>query len=158
MVANSIGLNNMNIDVVAGLHALLPNQPIIHNAVVTPTQDAATPLAQGAIVALSDDVNMDDCVVVKQAAVTDTPFGVVAYANIQTGYAANDRVSVYPAGSYVYLPAGTAGITRGAKLQFNADNQVVATSTADNGYIGVALTQSAVTGDLIVVRIEPGMA
>lgn len=156
MVANSIGLTNRGIYPVAGMAALLPNQPILHGVVVSPAETAK--LQPGTVVALADDANLDDMIVVKQAEVTDTPLGVVAYSAIKSGFVADDRISVFPVNSYVYMPAGAADINRGAKLQFNADNQVVATATAGNGYVGIAMTQPGVAGDLIVVQIAPGLA
>lgn len=156
MVANSIGLTNMGISPVAGQAAFLPNQPQLHNVVVANAE--TTTLKAGAVVALSADTDNADLIVVKQAEVTDTPLGVVAYNPIKSGFVADDRISVFPVNSYVYLPAGAASIARGAKLQFNADNQVVATTTSGNGYIGVALTPATVTGDLIAVQIAPSLA
>lgn len=153
MVANSISLTNRGILPAAGQTALLPNQPIIHGAVVAPTQ--ATALVPGDIVKLSTAANFDDNVVVEQAAAADTPCGVVAYGAIKTGYKANDRVSVFPVGSFVYLPTGAASIARGTELGFNEQNKVVE-ATAGNGVIGIAWSEGVVEGDLIIVQIKPG--
>lgn len=153
MVANTISLTNRNITPIAGQAALLPNQPIIHGAIVAPT--ATTALVPGDIVKLSTAANLADNVVVEQAAATDTPVGVVVYNAIKSSFAANERVSVFPTGAFVYLPSGEATIARGAKVGFNENNQVVA-ATAGNGVIGIAWTESTVTGDLIVVQIQPG--
>lgn len=154
MVANGIGLTNRYLTPVKGQAAFLPNQPILHNCVVTPT--AETALEPGDVVTFADDANMDDVIVVKQAAETDEPLGVVVYNALKSGFAANDKISVFPDNSYVYMEAGAADITRGAKLGFNADNQVV-TATAGNGVIGKACTVPGVTGDLIVVQVKPSM-
>lgn len=153
MVANTISLTNRAITPVAGQAALLPNQPIIHGAIVSPEATAA--LVPGDIVKLSTAANYADNVVVEQAAATDTPCGVVVYNAIKSSFAAGERVSVFPAGSFVYLPSGEATIARGAKLGFNENNQVVA-ATAGNGVIGIAWTESTVTGDLVIVQIQPG--
>lgn len=155
MVANTISLTNRAITPVAGQAALLPNQPIIHGAIVAP--EAATALVPGDIVKLSTAANYADNVVVEQAAVTDTPCGVVVYNAIKSSFAAGERISVFPAGSFVYLPAGAASIARGTELGFNANNQVVA-ATSGNGVIGVAWSEGTVEGDLIIVRIQPGKA
>lgn len=152
MVANSISLTNRSITPVAGQAALLPNQPIIHGAVVS--SEATTALTPGDIVKLSTVANYADNVVVEQAAATDTPCGVVVYNAIKSSFGARDRVSIFPAGSFVYLPAGAASIARGTKLGFNENNQVV-TATAGNGVIGVAWSEGTVEGDLIIVRIQP---
>lgn len=155
MVANSISLTNRGIMPKAGQAALLPNQPIIHGCLVSPAANAA--LVPGAVVALADDANLDDTIVVKQAAVADTPCGVVVYNAIKSAFAANERVSVFPVGSFVYMTAGAAGIKRGTKLQFTAENKVVGTSTAEQGYVGIAWTEAALEGDLIVVQIQPSV-
>ena len=145
----AIELTNRGIGKVAGMAALLPNQPIFHNCRVV----GDTALKVGDIVALGTGGNKD-VPAVKKAAVTDMPLGVVAYGCIKTGYATTDIVSVFPDNACVYLPAKNANITRGAKLQFDADGKVAATTTASNGYIGIALTEPVAADDLIVVQIK----
>lgn len=152
MVANSISLTNRSITPVAGQAALLPNQPIIHGAIVSPEATAA--LVPGDIVKLSTTTSYADNVVVEQAGTSDLPCGVVVYNAIKSSFAAGERVSVFPVGSFVYLPSGEATIARGAQVGFNESNQVV-TAASGNGVIGIAWTASAVTGDLIVVQIQP---
>lgn len=156
-MTNGISLTNRRITAVKGQAAYLPNQPIIHNCIVDPTQTAGTYLSPGDIVALQPAATLKGLTVVKKAAVTDTPCGVVVFNSIKSGFEANDKVSIFPVNSFVYLPAGAATITLGAKLQFNATGQVVATTTASNGYIGIAWTAPSAVGDLIVVQIVPGM-
>lgn len=155
MVANSISLTNRGIMPKAGQSALLPNQPIIHGCLVSP--EAETALVPGAIVALADDANLADTIVVKQAGVKDIPCGVVVYNAIKSAFVANERVSVFPVGSFVYMTAGSASIARGTKLQFTAENKVVGTATAEQGYVGIAWTEGVLEGDLIVVQIQPGV-
>lgn len=155
MVANSISLTNRGIMPRAGQAALLPNQPIIHGCLVSPT--AVSALVPGAVVALADDENLDDTIVIKQADVKDTPCGVVVYNAIKSAFVANDRVSVFPVGSFVYMTAGAANIKRGTKLQFTAENKVVGTATAEQGYVGIAWTSAALEGDLIIVQIQPSV-
>lgn len=146
----AIGLTNRTIGCYAGQAALLPNQPILHNCHIA----ADNTLKCGDIVAYATQAGLENLVVVKKAAVTDMPVGVVVYNAIKTGFAAGEMVSVFPDNSYVYLPAGAANITRGAKLQFNANGQVLATTTSTNGYIGVAVTEPTAVNDLIVVQIK----
>lgn len=150
----TISLTNQNITPFAGQAAYLPNQPILQNCIVSASQ--ATPLAPGAIVTFASD-SFANATPVKQAAVTDTPLGVVVFDAITTGFTKLQKISVFPVNSYVYLPAATGTIKPGQKLQFNANNQVVATSTATNGYIGIAMTGSTVEGEFVVVQIQPGM-
>ena len=156
-MTNGISLTNRRITAVKGQAAFLPNQPIIHNCVVNPQLAANTYLVPGDIVTFETTNTLNDLTVVKKAAVTDTPCGVVVFNPIKSAFEANDRISVFPVNSFVYLPAGAANIKNGSKLQFNANGQVIATSTASNGYIGIAWTSAAAVGDLIAVQIVPGM-
>ena len=145
----AIRLTNLGIEAIKGQAALLPNQPLLHNC------HTETDVNCGDIVTLTTSATKKNVVVVKKAGVTDLPVGVVAYNGIKTGFKANDLVTVIPDNGFVYLPAGSASITRGAKLQFNANGQVVATSTASNGYIGIAFTEPVAVDDLIVVQVKP---
>lgn len=149
-----LALTNQDITPVKGNAALLPNQPILQGCKVYASQSGS--LVPGDIVALATG-GTADLIEVKKAAVTDEPIGVVVGNSVKTGFVAGDRVSVFPVGSYVYLPTGAASIARGSKLQFNATGAVLATSTAENGYIGIAMTAGVASGDLIVVQIQPGM-
>lgn len=149
-----LALTNQDITPVKGNAALLPNQPILQGCKVYASQSGS--LVPGDIVALATG-GTADLIEVKKAAVTDEPIGVVVGNPVKTGFVAGDRVSVFPVGSYVYLPTGAASIARGSKLQFNASGAVLATSTASNGYIGIAMTAGVSSGDLIVVQIQPGM-
>ena len=55
------------------------------------------------------------------------------------------------------MTTGAASIARGSKLQFDANGDVLATTTASNGFIGIAYTAGVAKGDLIIVQIKPGM-
>lgn len=150
----ALALTNLDITPVRGNAALLPNQPILQGCKVYASQSGS--LVPGDVVALATG-GTADLVEVKKAAVTDTPIGVVVGNPIKTGFAAGERVSVFPENSYVYMKTGAASIARGSKLQFNASGEVVATSTATYGYIGIAMTAGVASGDLIVVQIKPGL-
>lgn len=149
----TLALTNLDIAPARGNAAFLPNQPILQGCKVYASESAT--LVPGDIVALSSTAGSADLVEVKKAAVTDEPIGVVVGNTIQTGWKAGDRVSVFPVGSYVYMETGAASIARGSKLQFNASGKVLATTTASNGYIGIAMTAGVASGDLIVVQIKP---
>lgn len=147
-----VALTNYNITPVAGQAAFLPNQPILHNCVVDPSE--STPLVPGAIVTFSSTSTTDQTVVT-QAAVTDEPCGIVVYNPIKSSFAAGEKVSIFPIGSFVYLPAAAATIVNGEHVGFNSSNQAATDSTATHYHIGVAYTQAASAGDMIVVRIQP---
>lgn len=148
----ALSLTNLEIAPVRGNAALLPNQPIIQGARVSANEEST--LLPGDVVALATD-GAADTIVIKRAAVTDTPIGVVVGNPIKTGFVAGDMVSVFPVGSYVYMSTSAATVARGSKLQFNATGDVAATSTAANGYIGIAFTAGEAIGDLIIVQIAP---
>ena len=153
-----VQLTNRSIAPVAGQAAFLPNQPILQGCLVDATE--ATELKVGAVVTLSQAEDLDEVVIVKAAAQTDKPFGVLVANCIATGFKKGDRVSVFQEGAFVYLPAADANIKRGQQLYFGA-NGVSATdptpeATTTYGIIGEAVTQPSVTGDLVVVRIKPG--
>lgn len=150
----ALSLLNLEITPERGNAALLPNQPILQGCVVSASETAT--LVPGDVVALATG-GVDDTIVVKKAAVTDTPIGVVVGNPIKTGWKAGDRVSVFPEGSFVYMTTGAASIARGSKLQFNSSGNVLATSTASNGYIGVAYSAQATSGGVIVVQIKTGL-
>lgn len=150
----ALELTNLRITPTRGNAALLPNQPILQGCVVSLSETAT--LVPGDIVALATG-GADDQIVVKKAAVTDLPFGVVVGNAIATGFAAKDRVSLFVKGAYVYLIAG-GSVARGAKVQFNpTTGKVDDTSTASNGYVGVALTAASADGDVIIVQVDPSI-
>lgn len=155
-MTKGISLTNRRMTAAKGQPAYLPNQPIIHNCIVDPTLAANTYLSPGDVVALQSVATLTGVTVVKKATVTDTPCGVVVFNSIKSGFAANDKISIFPVNSFVYLPAGVANIKLGDKLQFNASGQVVITTTASHGYIGIAWTAPSAENDLIVVQIVPG--
>lgn len=150
----ALALTNLDITPERGNAALLPNQPILQGCKVYASQSGS--LVPGDVVALATG-GTADLVEVKKAAVTDTPIGVVVGNPIKTGFVAGERVSVFPENSFVYMTAGAASIARGSKLQFDANGDVLATTTASNGYIGIAFTAGVAKGDLIVVQIKPGL-
>ncbi len=148
-------LTQQNIRPAIGQAAFLPNQPIIHNCVVDPS--ATDPLMPGDVVAFAS-TTLTDLTVVAKAEATDTPCGVVVYNPIKSAFNANDRVSIFPVNSFVYLPAGDADITNGMLVTLNSDGQVIEAEQDSTvvGYIGILWTQPAAVGDLVAVQIVPG--
>lgn len=70
-------------------------------------------------------------IVLKKAAIADTPVGIIAYNAVKTGFKANDRISIFDTNAYVYMEAGAADLTAGQQVGINANGQVVA-ATAGN--------------------------
>lgn len=149
-MANS--LTQQNIRPAKGQAAFLPNQPIIHNCVVDPT--ATEPVLIGDVVTFAT-TDLTDLTVVKKAGTSDVACGVVVFNAIKSGFDAYDRVSIFPVNSFVYLPAGAANLTLGAKVGINADGQVVAATGAS---IGILWTQPTEVGAEVVVQIQPAQA
>ena len=150
----ALGLTNLDIAPVRGNAALLPNQPIIQGAKVDASESAT--LKPGDVVTFST-ATPADAIVVKKAAVTDLPVGVVVGNPIKTGFVAGDSISFFPAGSFVYMESGSSTINRGTKVQFDTAGKVKSTSTASNGYVGTAWTAAAAEGDIIIVKIDPSI-
>ena len=94
-MTNGISLTNRRMTAAKGQPAYLPNQPIIHNCIVDPTLAANTYLSPGDVVALQSAATLKGVTVVKKAAVTDTPCGVVVFNSIKSGFAANDKISIF---------------------------------------------------------------
>lgn len=148
----ALSLTNFRIEPVDGMLALLPNQPILQGCQVSSAQSTA--LNAGDIVTIDGTNAKPGIITVKKAAVTDTPLGIVLTDPIKTSFAALERVSVIPVDCYCYKTA-SAAITAGSKVQFNANGQVAATSTASNGYIGIALTPAAAANALVIIQVKP---
>ena len=153
-MTNGLSLTQVGIKPVAGQAAFLPNQPIIHNCIVDSAAEAN--LVPGDAVTFAS-TSLTDATVVKKAAATDTPCGVVVFNAIKS-FAPNDRVSLFPVNSFVYLQAGDADLTNGMLVTFDENGQVVEAEQGEAvvGYIGILWTQPAAVGDLVAVQIAPG--
>lgn len=155
MSANTnMSLTNRRMTPVKGQAAFLPNQPILHTCVLSPAEtEVITP---GDVMTFdTTQTALKDLIVLKKAATTDVPVGVVVYNAIQTGFVANDRISIFDTNAYVYMEAGAANLTAGTEVSVNTSGQVVA-ATAGQGIIGVVYTAPAAVGDLIVVKVKQG--
>lgn len=148
-----MNLTEQKISKVKGQAAFLPNQPILHGCVVYASETAT--LQPGDVVTLSSG-GADASIVVKKAAVTDIPFGVVANNPIKTGWVAGERISIYPENSYVYMEAADASIARGTKVLFTTAGKITKTETATNAYLGITCQAGTSAGDLIAVQIKVG--
>lgn len=135
----------------AGMYVYMANLPQLHNVIVSENQESV--LFAGAVVTLDAAVSNTNAPVVKQAATSDTIFGVITYNPIQASYKAGDRVAIARGNDIIFMPAAGA-ITAGAKLYFNASNQV--TTTGEGSVIGKALTSAAAEGDYVQVELGFG--
>lgn len=149
----TMSLTNRRMTLVKGQAAFLPNQPILHTCVLSPAETAT--VVPGDVMTFdTTQTAISDLIVLKKAAATDTPVGVIVYNALQTGFIANERISIFDTDAYVYMEAG-AVVSAGTELGINTNGQVVA-ATAGNGIVGIAYTASTKAGDLIVVKVKQG--
>ncbi len=154
-VNTGINLTARRMTPVRGQAAFLPNQPILHTCVVSPAETAV--LQAGDVLTFdTTQTALDNLIVLKKAAATDVPVGVVVYNAVSpTGFVANDRISIFDTDAYVYMEAGAADLTAGTEVSVNTTGQVVA-ATAGQGVIGIVYTAPSVVGDLIVIKVKQG--
>lgn len=153
-MTTSMSLTNRRMTPVRGQAAFLPNQPILHTCVLSPAQ--TEPVYCGDVLTFDTTQSaLDGLIVLKKAAPTDVPVGVVVYQALQSGFEANDRVSIFDTDAYVYMEAGAADLTAGTEVAINAEGQVVA-ATSGQGIVGIVYTAPTQIGDLIVIKVKQG--
>lgn len=150
---NAFSLTNDRMTPVKGQGAFLPNQPMLHTCVVSPTQEGG--LLPGDVATFDTAANLPGLIVVKKATATDLPVGVVPFNPLVTEKVANDRISLFDTNSYVYMEAGAANLAAGTEVSINEDGQVVA-ATAGQGVVGIVYIPPVQIGDLIVVKVKQG--
>nr|DAJ74775.1 MAG TPA: capsid fiber protein [Caudoviricetes sp.] len=150
----AMSLTNRRMTPVRGQAAFLPNQPILHNCILSPAE--TTTVMPGDVMTFdTTQTALDGLIVLKKAAATDVPVGVVVYNAVETKFVANERISIFDTNAYVYMEAGAANLTAGTEVSINATGQVVA-ATAGQGVIGVVYTAPTAIGDLIAIKVKQG--
>lgn len=134
---------------IAGLYVYQANLPQLHNPIISANQEEA--LTYGAVVTLDSSVSNVDAPVVKQAAPSDSIFGVISFTPIKAQWVSGERVALARTNDIVWLPVDGA-IKMGATLYFNEQNQV--TATAGGSIIGKAITSAAAEGDFVQVELN----
>jgi predicted RecA/RadA family phage recombinase len=134
-----------------GLYVYMANLPQIHNAIVSANQSTA--LTYGAVVVLDSAVSNADAPVVKQAAVSDTPFGVITYTPVKASFASGERVAIARKNDIVWMPKATGAIAQGATLYFNTSNQVTTTQPTSGVVLGKAVTSAASADAYVQVEL-----
>lgn len=110
-------------------------------------------LVPGDVVKLKD-VASKTIVVEKITATTDVPFGMVEYESAKGNvYKEKDILTVASDYSIITCEA-SAAISVGAKVMPVIEGQKVATATATNYAIGIALEKATVNGDIIRVLLQ----
>lgn len=151
MVAN-LSMNafspNQPID---GLYVYMANEGQLHNVIVA----ADNEVTAGTVVTLDATSTNTNAPVVKAAAATDEPFGIVSYTPVQAVHTAGERIGLAREHDVIWKTA-SAAIAVGAKVAFDGTTYKVATASAGDVYIGTALTPAAADGDLIQVELKFG--
>jgi hypothetical protein len=147
-MTSAFTLTGYDIQPVAGMYALVPNHPQIHNAVVSSTQ--TDPVGFGYVVTL--DTTSTNTVVpeVKVDASASAPFGVVVYDPRTSEYVAGDKVALAQSGDIVYMQVGGTVIAVGASVTVENGYQA---KTATTTGIGTAITQGDANG-LVQVQLS----
>lgn len=115
---------------------------------------AATAFVPGEFVVLGSTVNATVPKVIKGTGLTNLYFGVILTNPLKDSWVTGDRVEIGLATTIVYMTA-SASITAGAKLQYDYSTGKVATQTASNTVVGMAMDNASTDGDLIRVYIQP---
>lgn len=110
--------------------------------------NAAATIAPGEMVCIGSTVAPNVTKVIKGTALTDPYFGVVLTNPLKDSYAVGEKMEIAILGSTVIMQA-SAVITAGASLQYAYDTFKVATQTASNTIVGVALDNSLGNASLI---------
>ncbi len=137
---------------VDGLYVYQANLPQLHNPIISNNQTTA--LTYGAVITLDSAVTNADAPVIKQAAVTDDVFGIIAFTPVKAQFAAGERVAIARVNDIIWKKKATGAITMGAALYFNANNEVTATATAGNTIIGKAITSAAANDKFVQVELS----
>lgn len=114
---------------------------------------AAEALTVGDFVKIKDVANASTPVVEKIDATTEEPFGVIAYNACKNDFEAGDMVTVVSDYTVLTLEA-SAAITAGAKVMPVIAGQQIATATATNYAVGIALQKASAKNDLIDVLLK----
>lgn len=152
----AMSLTNRYMTPVKGQAAFLPNQPILHNCILSPAETST--VYPGDVMTFdTTQSGLDGLIVLKKAAATDVPVGIIVYNAVETQFVKNDRISIFDTNAYVYMEAGAADLSAGTEVSINTDGQVVE-ATAGQGVVGVVYTEPSVIGDLIVIKVKQGKA
>lgn len=116
------------------------------------SSDASATVASGEMVCISSTVFPNVTKFAKGTGLTSAYFGVVLTNPLKASFAVGDKIEVAVMGSVVMMTA-SAAITAGASLQYAYDTYKVATQTASNTIVGIAMGNSTADGDLIPVFV-----
>jgi hypothetical protein len=118
--------------------------------------DESAALTPGQAVKLVDTAEGNPVITAVDDAADDV-FGFVAYNLKKNSFEANDNVEIAALRNNVMYMEASAAIARGAKVMYVVTGEKVATATATNRILGIALDKAAADGDLIRVVIDlPG--
>jgi hypothetical protein len=144
-------LTGYDIQPVAGMYALIPNHPQIHNAVFTPATSGTT-LAAGEAVVLDTASTNELAPVVQEWSTGKGVFGIVAYDARTSSYAAGDKIALAQSGDIVYMTVGASPIAVGAQVEYTASGCGTVSGTSAAA-IGTAVTYGPANG-LVQVQLS----
>ena len=113
---------------------------------------ASTTLVAGEMVCIGSTVRPNVTKVIKGTGLTSLYFGVVLTNPLKESWTTGEKLEIAIMGSIVTMTA-SALITAGASLQYAYNTFKVATQTASNTIIGIALDNATADDDLIRVFV-----
>lgn len=150
-MAQGISLNQFEPNTpLDGMYVYQANLPQLHNVIVSTTQE--TPLTRGAFVAIDTASTNKNAPVAKQAATTDSVFGVVGFTPVQSEFSAGERIGIARANDIIFKTAAAA-IPAGSLVTFNEQNQVLV-ATSGSVVVGRAITPATAADELIQVELQ----
>lgn len=113
---------------------------------------ASAVITAGEFVCIGSTVRPNVTKFIKGTGLTSAYFGVVLTDPLRDSFAVGEKITVAAMGCQVTMTA-SAIITAGASLQYAYDTFKVATQTASNTIVGIAMDNSTADGDLIRVFV-----
>lgn len=151
----ALGLTNLDIKPTVGNAALLPNQPIIQGCKVLSSFEGT--LIPGDVVKLVAETSNTETIVVTKATQNDLPCGVVVGNEVKTGFKANEYVSVFPIGSFVYVSGASTDIACGSVVGVDESGDIDVVTTTGAGVIGIAWTKPKAAGGIFILQVKPSV-
>ena len=115
---------------------------------------ATTAFVPGEFVVLASTSNGSVPKVVKGTGLTELYFGVILTNPLKDSWVSGDKVEIGLATTIVYMTA-SAPFIAGSKLQYAYDTMKIATQTASNTVVGMAMDNAGADGALVRVYIQP---
>jgi hypothetical protein len=116
--------------------------------------DPATTFVPGEMVTIKATNSGTVTKVIKGSAATDLYVGVILTNPVKDSWVSGEKFEIAMQTTMVYMTA-SAAITAGAKLQYDYATGKVATQTANNTVIGMAVEDAAADASILRVLVQP---